>query len=483
MRNALALLIGGLSLAGCATPMNVDCSPFRTDYAKAVPRSATFAAIQTDVLPPSDGAKSAAEIEADTAAAYANLVGLTLSDLPGLKQSGGGAVLALSGGGQWGAFGAGYLKQLDSKNELPRFRMVTGVSTGALQALFVGAAQAPGQDSGKVLGDLVTEYTIQDEDDVVHRGGYIGAVVRGSVAKLDPLRMKIEKALCSEVPVSPQTAEDCPLIKALGTEGAPVVLLGFVEAGSGEMQAVNVSAIAQAAVSAKAEDKLTMTQAQQCITGGALASVAMPFFYQQVQITSDDPDPAKPGKTDPEDAKVTYYDGGVRQSMFLFESIDALARAEAKLAQASGAAAANPARQVYMIRNGPTVAKVDEKADGTRGAIPTAERGYSLIVNQSEVTAIEAIRLRDDTAEMRVVTADGYNRKFSDPRSQTGGSLICKKQEEDAMFEPGFMDCLQAFGRHKAKEGYAGRPGGWILLTPQSSGTTPETGRTDPSVN
>ena len=40
------------------------------------------------------------------------------------------------------------------------------------------------------------------------------------------------------------------------------------------MQAVNVSAIAQAVVS----EKLTMAQAQQCITGVALASVAMPFF-------------------------------------------------------------------------------------------------------------------------------------------------------------------------------------------------------------
>lgn len=457
MRNALAMLIGGLSLAGCTTPMNVDCSPFRTQFTSPVPRSDTFAAIQADVAPEEKAATAARKAE-DTAA-YAKLVGLTLSDAAQLTQTGGGAVLALSGGGQWGAFGAGYLEQLGKDKSLPRFGMVTGVSTGALQALFVGAAQAPGQNEGKVLADLVAQYTIADEDDVVHRGGYAGAVVRGSVAKLDPLRRKIETALCSNVPVNPQTAADCPLITALGADGAPVVLLGFVEARSGAMQAVNVSAIAQAAVSDKAEGRLTMVQAQQCITGGALASVAMPFFYQQVQVTSD-----APAEAETEDRTLTYYDGGVRQSMFLFESLEALTKAEARLAPASASVSPRP---VYMIRNGPTVAKVDEKANGKRGAIPTAQRGYSLIVNQSEVTAIEAIRLRDDTPEMRVATADGFDRQFTDPASPQSGPLVCTKQDDEAMFEPDFMACLQAFGRHKAKDRYAGRPGGWILLTPQ----------------
>lgn len=455
MRTAFAMLFAGLSLAGCATtPMTVDCSPFRTQYTKAVPRSATYAAIQTDALPPKDGAKDAAEIEADRAAGYADLVGLTLSDASALEKSGASAVLALSGGGQWGAFGAGYLEQLNKDNGLPRFRMVTGVSTGALQALFVGAAQAGGQTDGDVLADLVTEYTIDDEDDVVHRGGYAGAVVRGSVAKLDPLRLKIEKALCSNAPVSPQTAEDCPLIAALGAPDAPVVLLGFVEARSGEMQAVNVSAIAQAAVSAK----LTMTQAQQCITGGALASVAMPFFYQQVQVTSDAPAGAAS-----DDRTLTYLDGGVRQSMFLFESLEALAKAEAKLASASPSPSP---RQVFMIRNGPTIAKVDKNANGKRDAVSTAERGYSLIVNQSEVTAIEAIRLRDDTSEMRVATADGFDRKFTDPAAPKRGDRVCTKLDDKAMFEPVFMACLQAFGRFKARM-TGNRLGGWIMLTPQ----------------
>jgi predicted patatin/cPLA2 family phospholipase len=43
----------------------------------------------------------------------------------------------LSGGGQWGAFGAGYLDQARRNGTLPEFSYVSGVSTGALQSLFV----------------------------------------------------------------------------------------------------------------------------------------------------------------------------------------------------------------------------------------------------------------------------------------------------------------------------------------------------------
>lgn len=460
MRTAFALMIGGLSLAGCSTtPMTVDCDPFRTQFTGAVPHSATVTQIQEDVLPPGQALAAEADAEAARAEAYGALVNLTLPNNLRSGQDASGAVLALSGGGQWGAFGAGYLQRLNEKGALPRFRMVTGVSTGALQALFVGASQAPGANTGALLDQLVAEYTIMDEDEVVHRGGYAGALLRGSVAKLDPLRLKIEKALCSKVSANPQTVDDCPLIKALGTAGAPVVMLGFVEARSGEMQAINVSAIAQAAV----HDSMSIKDAQQCITGGALASVAMPFFYQQVQVTSDPPRTAA-------ERTLTYYDGGVRQSMFLWETVKAMAMVDAKrlapakayITEADALAVAPP---VYMIRNGPTVAKVDKNADRKRDAIPTAERGYSLIVNQSEVTAIEAIRLRNGASEMRVATADGYERPFPGweaTKDEPGG---CTKKTDGAMFEPVFMQCLRDLGRYKADD-YKGRQDGWIMLTP-----------------
>jgi predicted acylesterase/phospholipase RssA len=44
--------------------------------------------------------------------------------------------LALSGGGFRGAFGAGFLKGWSRTGQRPVFKMVTGVSTGALMAPF-----------------------------------------------------------------------------------------------------------------------------------------------------------------------------------------------------------------------------------------------------------------------------------------------------------------------------------------------------------
>jgi hypothetical protein len=236
------------------------------------------------------------------------------------------------------------------------------------------------------------------------------------------------------------------LIAALAAEGAPVVMLGFVEARTGEMQAVNVSAIAQAAT----KGQMTAKEAQQCITAGALASVAMPLFYQQVQVTSKDPGAAGKGEA------VTYYDGGVRQSLFLFETLSTLDQIEGKAAGAT-------ARPVYMIRNGPTTAKVEEESNGKLNGLKTAKRGYSLLVNQSEVSAIEAIRLRDKQPVMKLATADGFDRKFKDPVT---GERICKKPDGEAMFNKAFMECLQALGRFKAAGGEDGLKG-WITLTPR----------------
>ena len=46
------------------------------------------------------------------------------------------AILVLSGGGAAGAFGAGFLSGWSESGQRPDFKIVTGVSTGSLQATF-----------------------------------------------------------------------------------------------------------------------------------------------------------------------------------------------------------------------------------------------------------------------------------------------------------------------------------------------------------
>ena len=65
-------------------------------------------------------------------------------------------VLMLSGGGQNGAFGAGFLRGWQARNDarLPAFDLVTGVSTGALQAPFAIVGSKAAIDT---LGELYRE--------------------------------------------------------------------------------------------------------------------------------------------------------------------------------------------------------------------------------------------------------------------------------------------------------------------------------------
>ncbi|MEM6742905.1 MAG: patatin-like phospholipase family protein, partial [Pseudomonadota bacterium] len=66
--------------------------------------------------------------------------------------------LALSGGGAAGAFGAGVLAGWSDRGDRPEFDIVTGVSTGAIIALF--AFLGPGYDAQ--LRELYTQYSTAD---------------------------------------------------------------------------------------------------------------------------------------------------------------------------------------------------------------------------------------------------------------------------------------------------------------------------------
>lgn len=67
-------------------------------------------------------------------------------------------MLALSGGGQDGAFGAGFLSGLTDSGKRPQYEIVTGVSTGALMA--PAAFLGPSYDS--VLKEIYTKVTDKD---------------------------------------------------------------------------------------------------------------------------------------------------------------------------------------------------------------------------------------------------------------------------------------------------------------------------------
>ena len=97
-------------------------------------------------------------------------------------------VLSLSGGGQNGAFGAGFLVGWRESGTRPQFDAVGGVSTGALLATH--ALLGTPEDDAK-LEEMYTRIT---KDDIYHRRSIFG-IASGADSLLDtaPLRRLIEK--------------------------------------------------------------------------------------------------------------------------------------------------------------------------------------------------------------------------------------------------------------------------------------------------
>ncbi|SIO58835.1 Patatin-like phospholipase [Singulisphaera sp. GP187] len=94
--------------------------------------------------------------------------------------------LVLSGGGANGAFAAGILKGWTTTGRRPQFDVVTGVSTGALIAIFAFL----GPDCDDRLGEF---YIATGERDVFHRRSLLTALAWGdSLADPAPLRKRID---------------------------------------------------------------------------------------------------------------------------------------------------------------------------------------------------------------------------------------------------------------------------------------------------
>lgn len=327
------------------------------------------------------------------------------------------AILLLSGGGQWGAFGAGFLSRLAEKNEMPNFFMVTGVSTGSMQAMFAGTDHP---DRWKWLKQA---YMIDNEKEVVNRNSQLLSVVTGSFAGLKPLRARVERALCPGG--SEQDPLSCPAIDAL-KETDRQILVGFIEAHSGDFFYSDIRQIASATGPANA---------RQCITGTTLASSAMPVTFQQVRINGR-----------------AYYDGGVRQSVFA-SFAEQVGRAVRAL-ESGRTNGANGEIPFYVVRNGPTNlidGEGNDKPDKSPTVLTAAERAQTIVTNQLEVGSIAALRLQKPDGPIHFISAEGWeHHSFITRHGKTTTCGAIRKRLDGAMFDPDFMDCLMDYGRERA---------------------------------
>ena len=181
MPRLLALLAAAaLALvAACSHPDRLPPVP-RADTARAqplgIPNARFFA--DGDIAPMiQEGRRS---LERETAALRAEGKTPTLANLPPAYY------LAVSGGGDNGAFGAGLLNGWSETGTRPEFKMVTGVSTGALIAPF--AFLGPQYDP--VLREV---YTTLTPDRIFRTRGLSAALFNDAMADSSPLADVIAK--------------------------------------------------------------------------------------------------------------------------------------------------------------------------------------------------------------------------------------------------------------------------------------------------
>lgn len=173
--------IAVLALIACAacTPLSrLDAVPPGLEEQTQMP-GIPGARFWGDEATPQMMQSATATIESEKA--YLASTGYTGSELPPAN------FLAISGGGENGAFGAGLLCGWTKTGTRPDFKVVTGISTGALTAPF--AFLGPAYD-----GTLREVYTTLSAKDVLTQNGFIGAILfEDSFADNAPLRRTVQR--------------------------------------------------------------------------------------------------------------------------------------------------------------------------------------------------------------------------------------------------------------------------------------------------
>lgn len=231
------------------------------------------------------------------------------------------AFLTISGGGGDGAFGAGLLAGWTESGTRPEFKLVTGISTGALIAPF--AFLGPKYDP--VLKET---YTTVTDRDIFKKRNFSAVLFSDAMADTAPMGKLVDKYVTRE------------LLDAIAIEYAKgrLLLIGTTNLDSREPVYWNMGAIA----SSKDPQALVLFRKV------TLASAAIPGAFPPVMI-----DVTVEGVRYQE----MHVDGGATRQVFMYPQTLNLQAASAKLGL-------DRKRAVYIIRNSrldPDWASVDRR--------------------------------------------------------------------------------------------------------------------------
>lgn len=307
--------------------------------------------------------------------------------------------LAISGGGDDGAFGAGYLAGWTARGDRPQFALVTGVSTGALSAPF--AFLGSDYDSG-----LKSVYTDVDKPDIFEQRAMMAAITNDAMTDTAPLRRLVAHHL------------DERMIHRIAEEYGKGRLLFVLTTNLDQGRPVvwNIGAIAES----------RHPRARALIIDILMASAALPGLFPPVMI-----DITIGGKRYQE----MHVDGGTISQAFLYPSAYSPRRAAKWLKIPIEHVMKKTRRSAYIIRNG---RPYRPEADVKRQTLSIVSNAVSTMVASSGLNDAYRMYLiaQRDKVDFNLTFID---HDFAEPYTEP--------------FDKSYMRKLYDYGFAKAKAG------------------------------
>jgi hypothetical protein len=372
LRAFIAAFASSLALAGCVTAPRLETPPLGS---RTVAPEGFASDIRTDAL---DYDFFEAHAEQNTGAVRA-------------ASDGSVDILALSGGGAGGAFGAGVLVGLTNAHTRPRFELVTGVSTGALIAPFAFL----GSDWD---GKLTEAYRGEATQDLLRSRG-AGALFGVGIYEGEPLRRLVERFVTEE------------LVAAVAGEAAAgrMLLVATTNLDREETVIWNMGAIAGQSRAGPEDAK----RARDLFRDVLIASASAPGVFPPVLIEVKEGDKAY---------QEMHVDGGATTPFFIVPDIAMIMGYAPKALHGAN---------VYVIINGQASSPPRATENNT---VDIAARSFTAVLNhmtRTQLAQTNAFASRNGMA-FRYTTIP--------PGVEFGGSLAFDQANMRAIFDYG-MRC------------------------------------------
>lgn len=305
-------------------------------------------------------------------------------------------ILAISGGGSKGAYGIGLLKGWSDSGDLPTFRLVTGISTGALIAPFAFIG-------GEYLDIVAKFYTNVSDNDIYRRKPFSKIIQSDSVASSLPLQRIIKENINKE------------LLKKVAEEHKKGrrLFIGTTNLDAKRLVIWNMGHIAEIG------DERALELFQKIMLASAALPVALPPVYFSVEAN---------GKVYDE----MHVDGGATVEVFFYGFI---------LDIESGLKTAGikdiPKVRLFIIRN--SIIEQDYKPVKPR-IIDIASKALSNLIGSQGVGDLYRI--------YTISQRDGFEFNLASLPPDY-------KYETKAQFDPVEMSMLYEMGYEAAKKGYS----------------------------